>query len=100
MHPNALEPAAYVSQLAEASLRLIPHLSAGEKLGRRIVNQAMEEATGYTSASGSGLSGTASRCWKWLCFAGSPGNRSPHRPIRHSHCCTISKQSANPDRPQ
>ncbi|MDE2172273.1 MAG: strawberry notch family protein, partial [Sphingomonadales bacterium] len=52
MHPNALEPAAYVSQLAEASLRLIPHLSAGEKLGRRIVNQAMEEATGCTSASG------------------------------------------------
>jgi hypothetical protein len=52
MTPCQLEPAAYVGLLADASLRLIPHLSAGEKLGRRIVNQAMEEATGSTSASG------------------------------------------------
>ncbi|RVU03203.1 hypothetical protein EOE18_16845 [Novosphingobium umbonatum] len=51
MHPNALEPAAYLNQLAAAYRRLIPHLSAGEKLGRRIVNQVIEEATGCTSAS-------------------------------------------------
>jgi predicted RNA methylase len=52
MYPSQLEPAAYVGQLAEASLRLVPHLTAGEKIGRRIVNHAMEEATGCTSASG------------------------------------------------
>jgi hypothetical protein len=74
MYPSQLEPAAYVGQLAEASLRLVPHLTAGEKIGRRIVNHAMEEATGCTSASESGLNGTVSRCWKWLCSAGWPGN--------------------------
>jgi hypothetical protein len=52
MHSSQLEPAAYVGQLAAAYRRLMPHLSAGERLGRRIVNQAMEEATGCTSASG------------------------------------------------
>lgn len=52
MTPCQLAPAAYVGQLADAYRRLMPHLSAGEKLTRRIINQAMEEATGCTSASG------------------------------------------------
>jgi hypothetical protein len=43
------KPAAYVGKLAEASLRLAPHLAADEKLMRRTIDAAME---GAPSASG------------------------------------------------
>lgn len=46
------EPATYVSQLAEAARSLVPHISGGQKLTRRMLNASMEAATGTTSALG------------------------------------------------
>ncbi|WP_292924181.1 strawberry notch-like NTP hydrolase domain-containing protein, partial [Novosphingobium sp. SCN 63-17] len=52
MYPSQLDPPVFVDLLAEASFRLAPHLAADEKITRRILNAAMEAATGSTSASG------------------------------------------------
>jgi hypothetical protein len=59
------KPAAYVGQLAEAALSLVPLIAGGQKLTRRMLNAAMEAATGSTSAWGHGPNATAFRCWKW-----------------------------------